>query len=211
MKRALATVAFALLLLAPAAWAKEVSRVLVVGADGRSVNVGGGWPLYDALRPASAPLLDPPSGPYLLVYPLMEAGVPMEPGRFYADSGVGCWSWSLAPEGCLASSQLPTSWTATQGLTPFSTEPTTLKSLTHRGNPQIVPSNASVAVELALLRTKIARHLRASRCFWPLRATWQGPAAVARPRSLCLRTGGLSVGNRLYPLSRTVVAMLMSV
>jgi hypothetical protein len=208
IKRTLAMVAFAVLLLAPAASAKEVTRVLVVGADGQSVNVGGGWSLYDALRPANGSSPNLPSGRYLLVYPLMKASVPMQPARYYPDAGVGCWSWSLALEGCITSSQLPASWTATQGLAPFSNDPTILTGLIHGSRWLVVPSNPSIAVELALLRTQLARPIPTSPCRWGLRATWEGPAAASRPRSLCLRTAGLSVGNRLYPLSGTVTTML---
>ena len=196
------------LLLPSTAWAKEVSKIHVVGANGRSVNLGGGWSLYGQIRPPNGTSVPAPSGPYFLVYPLMETGLPMEPARYYPDSRIGCWSWSLALDGCVASEQLPASWSATGSLTTFTAEPTTLKSLSHRGAYYTLPSNASVAVELALLRGRLARPAPASPCHWRLHAGWQGPAAAVRPRSLCLRAKGLAAGGRLYPLPRGVVRWL---
>jgi hypothetical protein len=206
--RKLAMVIVAVLLLPTAASAKEVTKIIVVGANGRSVNLGSGWSLYNQIRPANSTPVTAPGGPYFFVYPLMEAGVPMEPARYYPGSQIGCWSWSLAPEGCLASGQLPASWSGTANLTLFSVEPTTLISLSHHGARYTLPSNASVAVELTLLRTRLARPAPTSPCRWRLLAAWQGPAAAARPRSLCLRAKGLSAGGWLFPLSRQVVWML---
>ena len=40
----------AVLLLPTAASAKEVTKIIVVGANGRSVNLGSGWSLYNQIR-----------------------------------------------------------------------------------------------------------------------------------------------------------------
>jgi hypothetical protein len=61
--------AAALVLFPSAASAKQVTKVLVVGANGRSVSLGGGWSLYQQLRPPDAAPAAIPSGPYLLFYP----------------------------------------------------------------------------------------------------------------------------------------------
>jgi hypothetical protein len=206
--RRLAVVVLAVLLLPSAAWAKQVTKILVVGANGRAVNVGGGWSLYAQIRPPNGAPVTAPGGPYLLVYPLMETGLPMEPARYYPDSRIGCWSWTLGLDDCVASGQLPASWSGTGSLTSFAAEPTTLKGLSHHGAPYTVPSNASVAVELALLRSRLARPAPASPCRWRLHAAWQGPAAAGRPRALCLRARGISARGQLYPLPSRVARML---
>ena len=48
----------AVLLLPTAASAKEVTKIIVVGANGRSVNLGSGWSLYNQIRPANSTQTD---------------------------------------------------------------------------------------------------------------------------------------------------------
>jgi hypothetical protein len=204
---AVVVAAAALVLFPSAASAKQVTKFLVVGANGRSVSLGSGWSLYQQLRPPNAAPAAIPSGPYLLFYPL-DNGVPMEPARYYPNEQVACWSWSLALSGCSAVQQLPATWSRTGVLTSFTAEPTTLKSLSHGVASYTVPSNGSVAIELALRRTSLARRIPPSGCLWRLTATWQGPASATQPRSLCLRARGLSARGRFYPISPAIMTML---
>jgi hypothetical protein len=201
-------VALVAMLLPSAASAKQVTKVVVVGANGRSVNLGRGWSLYEILRPQVATPASRPNGSYLLLYPLMENGLPMQPGRYYPRARVACWSWSLEVTDCSAIARLPETWARTRTLTSFTAEQTRLVSLVHEGAPYTVPSNESVALELALLRPRAARRAPSSPCPWRLDARWQGPAAATQPTSLCLRANGVSTGGRLYPMSRTVAGML---
>jgi hypothetical protein len=205
---AVVAVAAALVLFPSSASAKQVTKFLVVGANGRSLSLGGGWSLYQQFRPPNSATAAIPTGRYLRLYPLMENGLPMEPARYYPDARVACWSWSLALSGCSTVQQLPGTWSRTRVLTSFAAEPTTLKSLSHGGTSYPVPSIGSAAIELALLRTSLARPAPHIRCPWGLTASWEGPAAAARPRSLCLRTDGLSARGRLYPISPAILAVL---
>jgi hypothetical protein len=209
--RSVLVVALVAVLLPAAASAKEVTKVLVVGANGRSANLGSGWSVYGDLRSESATPVSRPHGSYLLVYPLMEEGLPMEPGRFYPTAGVACWSWSPHVSDCSRIARLPKTWEHTRSLTWFASEQTRLRSLMHQGARYTVPSNYSVAVELALLRAQAARPAPRSACQWPLETRWQGPSAASMPTSLCLRGNGVSTGGRLYPMSRGVAAMLRAV
>jgi len=204
----LGATALALLVLPSAASAKQVNKILVVDSKGRSIDLGGGWPLYLQIRPTNAAPAAAPSGSYLLLFPVMERGVPMQPGRYFTDSHVACWSWALSTEGCVTVEQLPPSWERTRTLVPFALAPTTLRALSHGGRSYTVPSNGTVAIELALTRPRLARPTQRSACAWQLRAQWQGPTASTRPTSLCLRTRGVSTGRLLYPLSPAVVQML---
>lgn len=205
-------VVLAAMLLPAAASAKDVTQVLVVGANGRSVNLGGGWSLYGDLRPEHGMFVSQPKGAYVLLYPLMEEGLPMEPGRYYPSARVACWAWSArGVSDCFAVAHLPDTWTRTRRLTSFASEQTRLRSLRSKGVHYTVPSNQSVAIELALSRTRTARRATASPCRWRLHARWQGPGAATRPTSLCLRRNGVSTGGRLYPMPRGVAAMLRAV
>jgi hypothetical protein len=194
-----------------AASAKDVTAVLVVAANGRSVSLRRGWSVYGDLRPEQATSVQRPGGSYLLLYPLMEEGLPMEPGRYYASAGVACWSWGRGVGDCFAVARLPETWSRTERLRAFHSEQTRLRSLTWRGAHYTVPSNDSVAVELALLRRHAARPAPTTPCRWRLHARWRGPAAANRPTSLCLRGSGVSTGGRLYPMPRGVAAMLHTV
>jgi hypothetical protein len=201
-------VALVSMFLPAAASAKEVTKVLVVGANGRTVDLGSGWSVLADLRPEGATPAAQPSGKYFLVYPLMEQGVPMQPGRYYPGAGVACWSWGRDVGDCFAVARLPETWPRTRRLTSFASEQTGLRSLRHEGARYTVRSNDSVAIELALSRTHAARRVPASACAWWLHARWKGPQAATRPTSLCLRSNGVSAGGRLYPIPRGVVAML---
>jgi hypothetical protein len=203
--------ALVVVVLPAAASAKDITKIVVVGSNGRSVNLGTGWSLLDDFRPEQAALVAQPRGTYLLLYPLMEEGLPMEPGRFYPTAGVSCWSWSFRAGTCFRIARLPKSWGRTGALTRFATEQTRLRSLTWKGSHYTVPSNYSVAIELALLRTRAARDAPALRCRWRLRARWQGPGAAGQPTSLCLRSDGVSTAGRLYPLPRRVATVLHTV
>jgi hypothetical protein len=201
-------VALVLMLLPAAASAKEVTQVLVVGANGRTVNLGHGWSVLADLRPEQAAPASQPSGAYFRLYPLMEQGLPMQPGRYYPGAGVACWSWGRDAGDCFAIARLPDTWPRTSRLTSFASEQTGLQSLRHQGARYTVPSNDSVAIELALLRTHASRRAPASACGWRLQARWRGPVAAGRPASLCLRRNGVSARGRLYPMPRGVVTML---
>lgn len=195
-----------------AASAKDITKILVVGANGHSVNLGSGWSVLDDFRPEQAAAsVSQPKGTYLLLYPLMEQGLPMEPGRFYPTAGVSCWSWSPGASDCFRIARLPKTWGQTRGLTWFAAEQTRLRSLTWKGSHYTVPSNYSVAIELALLRTDAVHPAPASPCRWRIRAQWQGPGKAREPTSLCLRGNGVSTNGRLYPMPRSVAAMLHTV
>jgi hypothetical protein len=138
----------------------------------------------------------------------MEQGLPMQPGRYFPAAQVACWSWTLDESNCMSVERLPEAWSATSALTSFAVRPTRLACLTHGRMTYTVPSNVTVAVELAFLRTADVRPAPHARCAWKLRATWRGPAASARPKTLCLRLTGVSAAGQLYPLSRAVARML---
>jgi hypothetical protein len=200
-------VAAAALMLCSAADAKELTKVLVVGANGHAVDLGGSWAILRQMHPLNA-TAPKPSGEYVLVYPLMEKGLPMEPGRYFPAERVACWSWTMARGECVSVAQLPEGWSATSALTSFSAEPTTLVALRHNRARYTVPSNFTIAVELALLRTDNVRPAPHARCAWLVRAQWRGPEAAVRPASLCVRVNGVSARGRLYPMPRAVAKML---
>ena len=111
IRRWLLVAALVVMVFPTAASAKDITKILVVGANGRSVNLGSGCSLLDDFRPEQAArAVSRPMGTYLLLYPLMEEGLPMEPGRFYPTAGVACWSWSPQASDCFRIARLPKTW-----------------------------------------------------------------------------------------------------
>jgi len=62
-RRWLAIGVTAVLVLPSAASAKQVTKILVVGANGRSVDLGSGWSLYEQLRPQNGAPAEARLGP----------------------------------------------------------------------------------------------------------------------------------------------------
>src|SRR5882762_52747 len=95
MRSVAAIVVVATLIATPTASAKILTKVIGIGAGGASVELTGlDW---GALRMGDRDA--PASGGFVLVYPLMERGVPAQPGRFYPETGAACFSWNRAAVG----------------------------------------------------------------------------------------------------------------
>lgn len=147
----------------------------------------------------TTPVDTAPSGGFVLLYPLMEKGVPARPARFFPDSGVACSSWDrtvlgacgrLADAVAIRLARLPV----------LAGEPTVLRSLIVGQRPGIVESNGAVAIELAFNRPQLSRRApkRPANCL-ALRATWTGPQASTRPTRFRSCNAGLWSRGRLYP------------
>src|SRR5215218_2772692 len=178
----------------PSAGAKTLTKVVAVGAGGAYVELRGlDW---SSLQTSATETV--PSGGFVLLYPLMERGMPAQPGRFFPASGVACFSWDrtvlgtcgrLADELAARFSGLPT----------LSSEPTVLKRLVFGGTAAAIRSNGAVAIELAFNRPQLSRPMpkRPANCV-VLRAAWVGPEASTRPTKFRSCQGGLWSRGRLY-------------
>ena len=196
--------------------------MVVVGARGQSAVV----------RPESVGLLDSffdfgsrfnrprprkaqPRGGYLLVYLLSSGGLPGIPGRFYPRTGAACFSWERDRVGrpCYAANRaVLTALAPSRRLPLIAGRPTVLARLGRSDGSDLFPgseplawANATVALELAFGRWKVARRLpeRPAACI-PLRGRWSGPDRLRRPSRFCLGPGGAWARGRLYPLGRGV-------
>jgi hypothetical protein len=197
-------IAAAALLMVPAADAKVLTKIVAIGAGGSYVELRGlDW---SSLR--TAPVETAPSEVFVLFYPLMERGLPAEPGRLFPNSGVACFSWDRTVSGSC--------WRVADGLAaqlgslaPVVGEPTVLRSLVVRGSPVRVESNGAVAIELAFNRPQLARPApkRPVNCV-TLRARWVGHEAAARPARFWSCPGGLWSRGKIYPLAKGALAYL---
>lgn len=202
-------VLLAALVCVPAATAKQGKAVVVLGPSGR--------PLVEPFAPFAGVFAGfertatsaVPSAPYVLVYPLMEQGVPMRPGRWYPGEGVLCSGWRTGVEaGCTAAPQLR-GWLGrgiATGL--FRGASTHLAGLTRRGLPLPVASNEATAIEMALNQLGSAGTPPAD-CV-PFAGRWAGPRAPLRPTSFCVSpAGGVYAGGHHYPLARSAARFVV--
>ena len=151
------------------------------------------------LRPVA-----PPSGGYVLVFPLMR-GVPARPGRWFPRAGVLCSGWRSGVEAGCASAPRLGGWLGSGAATGlFRREPVRLTSLRRGGRALPRYGNEATAVKLALYQ-------RGSRASPPadcltFTARW---TRAGWPRSFCVgRGGGLYAGRRLYPLPLATATFL---
>jgi hypothetical protein len=185
----------------PAAQAKELSSVLVVGPRGPT--------LVEPYRVVQEPLarlqhMPPPSTGYVLVFPIMR-GVPARPGRWFPRAGVLCSGWRSGIEAGCASAPRLRGWLAsgaTTGL--FRREPVQLVSLMRNGRRLRPFGNEATAVKLALYQRGSPAAPPVSCVAFTARWNQRG-----WPASFCVgRNSGLYAHGRVYPLARLTAAFL---
>jgi hypothetical protein len=185
----------------PAAQAKELTSVLVVGPDGPT--------FVEPYRVVQEPLgrlrpVAPPRGGYVLVFPMIR-GVPARPGRWFPRAAVLCSGWRSGVEAGCASAPRLGGWLGSGVATGlFRREPVQLTSLRRGGRALLPYGNEATAVKLALYqggsRASPPADCLAFTARWT-RAGW--------PRSFCVgRGGGLYAGRRVYPLPPRTAAFL---
>jgi len=201
VKERAAVAVASLLAFAGPADAKDFASLVVVGADGHSVELRPQPTVIDGLF--AGRVSAPPRGGYLRVYPLGPSGFVGAPGRFYPRTAAVCLSWRQAapPRGCRrARRPLLDALAQAESLAEFRGVGTAVRELAGvLTRPPLVP-NLRVAVELAFDRSRLARRASPPRRCLRFLASWRGPLARARPRDICLSARGVYAGGRLYPL-----------
>jgi hypothetical protein len=202
MIRLLVALAFLGLITAAPADAKDVASIVVVGSDGRSIEIGPERAVLAVMlyHPASVynvrPKLAKPRGGYVRIYPLGPRGLPAIPGRFYPATRALCFGWNqaLAPRSCGRGERPRRLLTASRRLAHFHGRSTILAVLDPGGS-----ANLFTALELAFDRYRSARKApRPAQCL-PFVATWFGARAAQRPRRICVSRRGIYAGGWLYP------------
>jgi hypothetical protein len=187
--------------------AKDVAAFVVVGADGRSMEIEPEQAVLAVMlyNPASVYHVKPkpamPRGRYVKIYPLGAEGFPAIPGRFYPTTRALCFSWnqSVASSSC-GRLGLPRHLLATsQRLARFHGRPTVLTTL--RPGSTV---NLLAALQLAFDRYRASRPAdRPERCL-PSVAGWAGPRAAQRPANICVFRRGVYARGRIYPAGRAI-------
>jgi hypothetical protein len=197
----IALIALLLLAVVPAAQAKELTSVLVVGPKGPTFVE----PYRIVQQPlAHLQLIAPPAEPYVLVFPMMR-GVPARPGRWYPRAGILCSGWRSGVEAGCAAAPLLRGWLGSgiaTGL--YRSEPVRLTQLLRDGTSLSPYGNEATAVKLAL-------HQRSSPATPPagciaFTARWSRPGW---PATFCVSSsGGLYARGRVYPLAPATAVFL---
>jgi hypothetical protein len=182
--------------------AKGFTRVVFVGANGRSVEVRAGERAVDGLlsrrgSPARA------RGEYVRLFFVGPGDFPASPARYYPDGQCVALDWPTYETSCRRVDAAIVRRAA--ALSGFRARPTVLTNVDYEGTFTGVLRTAdalSTPVELALDR--VGRPARQPRHCYGFKGRWRGPAAAARPRRFLLCAAGIYARRHLYPLRRGV-------
>lgn len=201
VKLALALLMVLALSVPASATAKGFTRVVLVGLDGRSVEVRAGELQIDGLLSRRGSVV-PLRGGYLRLFFVGPGDFPANPARYYPDPQCVALDWPTYERSCgRVSPTLVRLLRRTRTLSRFRNRPTVLAHLRYLGTfPGLLKTAAALTspVELALDRTGQAAP-PPRRCY-PFTGRWRGPAAALRPRRFLLCAEGVYADRRLYPL-----------
>jgi hypothetical protein len=203
----LALAAVSALSLPAAAVGKGFTRVVVVGSDGRWVQVNAAESVIGGLL-SSRGRTGPIAGGYLRLFFVGPEGFPANPARYYPRRECVALDWPRYEDSCgRIDARLVRLLRPARTLSRFRARPTVLASITYHGSfggPITTAAALRPEVELALDRG--GRSGSPPRRCYAFSGVWRGPAVAARPRSFLLCPAGIYADGRVYPLSRGVWA-----
>jgi hypothetical protein len=205
VKLSLALLALAALGAPASAPAKGFTRVVLVAADGRSIEVRGKESEIDAMLSRRGTLGEARGG-YVRLFFVGPGDFPANPGRYYPALRCVALDWPSYETSCgsvnAAAARL---LRPANGLSRFWNRPTVLARITYRGDfPGLLKTADALKdpVELAVdRRGRPSPHLVGCYTFT---GRWEGPAAAARPRRFALCPAGIYARGVVYPLRRGV-------
>jgi hypothetical protein len=206
--RATATLALlgALALGVPAsANAKGFTRVVLVGSDGRSVEVRAKESAIDGLLSRRGSV-DESQGGYVRLFFVGAGDFPANPARYYPDGRCVALDWPAYETSCrrIDAALMPL-LRPVHALARFRMRPTVLRRLMYLGTsfrPRRFTASLKSPVELALIRA--GRTVPKPRNCYGFAGRWQGPGADDRPGRFFLCRQGVYAGSRLHPLGHGV-------
>jgi len=197
--------AAALVLLASSSVAaKGFTRLVVVGSDGRWIEVHGPESLIGGYGDVSRRRA---TGAYLRLFFVGPGDFPANAARYYP--ALRCMADWSAPESCRAiSPRLSRLLHRTGALPRFNEPPTVLARISYLGRrafsgPLASPLALTDDFELAADRTPKRNVALPQRCF-SFTGRWRGPRASVRPRRFYLCPTGMYSRGTLYRLKRGV-------
>jgi hypothetical protein len=193
------------LALAGSAAAKGFTRTILVGSDGRSVELHGAESVIDGLLSTRGPV-ERSHGGYVRLFFVGPGDFPASPGRYYPEPECVALDWPTYERSCgRVNPTLVRLLRPAWALPRFAVRPTVLASIAYDGRLSGAITTAAALespIELALDRG--GRAAPAPENCYGFSGRWRGPAAAARPRRLLLCAAGVYARHRLYPLRRGV-------
>jgi hypothetical protein len=202
---AVALLAALALTLPGAAQAKGFTRAVLIGADGRWVELQAKESVIDGVL-SSRGSRTPIRGGYLRLFFVGPGDFPANPGRYYPEPKCVALDWPTYETSCgPISATLVHLLRPARALPQFHVPPTVVATITYHWRLTGMITTADALrdpVEMALDRT--GRAASQPRGCYAFSGRWRGPAAARRPRDFLLCSGGVYALGRLYPLRRGV-------
>jgi hypothetical protein len=194
-------VALALALPGSAA-AKGFTRAVLVGPNGRWVEVHAKESVIDGLLSTRGPV-ERIRGGYVRLFFVGPGDFPANPARYYPEPECVALDWPRYERSCRRINQsLVRLLRPARSLSRFDVRPTVLVSVKYRGRFSGMITALKTPVELALHRS--GRPAPRPRGCYAFAGRWQGPAAAERPGRFRLCAAGIYANQRLHPLRRGV-------
>lgn len=185
--------------------AKGFTRAVLVGSDGRWVEVRARESVIDGLL-SSRGSREPIRGGYLRLFFVGPGDFPANPGRYYPSPECSALDWPTYEWWCgRISPTLVRLLRPARALPRFTGRPTVLATISYHGRLTGTITTADALrdpVEMALDRNGHTAP-RPRECY-AFSGRWRGPAAALRPREFHLCPGGVYANGHLYPLRRGV-------
>jgi hypothetical protein len=187
------------------AGAKGYARAVLVGANGRSVEIHATVSVIDGLLSRRG-AIERPRGGYLRLFFVGPGDFPASPGRYYPERECVALDWPSYERTCAGIDQtLVRLLRRARGLPRFDVRPTVLAGISYHGTLSGAITTAAALkdpIELAFDRPG-PRAARPKGCY-AFSGRWRGPAASKRPRRFLLCAAGVYADHRLHPLRRGV-------
>jgi hypothetical protein len=185
--------------------AKGFTRAVLIGSDGRWVEVRAKESVIDGLF-GSRGSSERPRGGYLRLFFVGPGDFPANPARYYAEPECSALDWPTYETSCGRISPTLVRLLRPAGALPrFSVRPTVLASITYHGRLTGPIQNVGALedpVEMALDRT--GRRASEPRQCYAFSGRWRGPAIALRPPRFRLCPAGVYANGHLYPIRRGV-------
>ena len=200
MRRVLAAALVGAVVFVPAATAKNVRSLVLVGARGKSIEIPYTLARYEKLAAGTGAARV--RGGYVRVYPLMDIGVAAQPARYYPATRAYCASWTLALPRSRVCARLDRKTARPLEVVPLRRgAPPTAEIIDARTGARTMP-NVEVMLQLAFVRSRAMRaEPRTSDCALDYTAHWHH---ASYPSRFCLGPRGVWADGRLRPLDPSV-------
>jgi hypothetical protein len=185
--------------------AKDFTRVVLIGSNGRWVEVRAQESVIDGLlisRGSTTRL----RGGYLRLFFVGAGDFPANPARYYPEPECSALDWPTYETSCRRISSTRVRLLRPARVLPrFRNRPTILASIRFHGRlTGMITTVAALEDPVEMAVDRIGRTAPQPRQCYVFRGRWRGPAAALRPRRFLLCPGGVYANGHLYPLRRGV-------